>query len=112
MAGSIRSVRQDVWELRVYVGRDQYGRTRHLPLTVHGSRRAAEKELARLVADQETSPAPIPEEPVRWGPTRTHTTLFSRCSPARASDEVPLRMRRTRKSFPLILYLPGKQISF
>jgi integrase len=39
--------------------------------TFRGSRRAAERELARLVATQDEMPAPVPEEPVRWGPTTT-----------------------------------------
>lgn len=73
MAGSIRAVgeRPDVWELRVYLGRDEAGRVRHLNRRFHGSRRAAERELARLVVEQEEKPAPIPEEPARWGPKTT-----------------------------------------
>jgi integrase len=59
------------WELRVYVGRDAEGRVRHRHATVRGSRRAAERELARLVAEQDATPAPVPEEPVQWGPTTT-----------------------------------------
>jgi integrase len=72
VAGSLRLVRgSDVWELRVFVGRDSNGRVRHIQRTFHGSRRAAERELARLIANQEESPAPVPEEPVRWGSTTT-----------------------------------------
>jgi integrase len=72
MAGSLRLVRgDDVWELRVYLGRDSRGRVRHLHRTFEGSRRAAERELARFVTAQEAEPAPVPEEPVRWGPTTT-----------------------------------------
>lgn len=72
MAGSLRLVRgNDIWELRVYLGRDSRGRVRHLNRTFQGSRRAAERELARLVTVQELEPAPVPEEPVRWGPTTT-----------------------------------------
>src|SRR5580700_5770761 len=73
MAGSIRLKREpDTWELRVFVGRDSEGRIRHLQRTFQGSRRAAERELARLVTAQEDKPAPVPEEPRRWGP---HTTV-------------------------------------
>ena len=72
MAGSARLIRgDDVWELRVFVGRDSRGRVRHLHRTFRGSRRAAEHELARLIAAQDAVPAPVPEEPIRWGPTTT-----------------------------------------
>ena len=73
MAGSIRlkDHRPNVWELRIYVGRDSTGRVRHRQATFHGTRRQAERELARLVAEQEAAPAAVPEEPVAWGPTTT-----------------------------------------
>lgn len=72
MAGSARLIRgDDVWELRVFVGRDSRGRVRHLHRTFRGSRRAAQHELARLIAAQDAEPAPVPEEPIRWGPTTT-----------------------------------------
>ncbi len=72
MAGSLRLSRGvDIWELRVFVGRDSRGRVRHMQRTFRGSRRAAERELARLIATQEEAPAPVPEEPVRWGPSTT-----------------------------------------
>lgn len=73
MAGSLRLVRgkSDVWELRVFVGRDAEGRIRHRHVRFEGSRRQAERELARLVAAQDATPAAIPEEPRRWGPTTT-----------------------------------------
>ncbi|HXY44631.1 MAG TPA: site-specific integrase [Acidimicrobiales bacterium] len=75
MAGSIRQ-RPDrganTWELRVFVGRDGSGRVRHRSVTFHGTKRAAERELARLVADQDATPATVPEESLgRWGPTST-----------------------------------------
>ncbi|MGI8750767.1 MAG: tyrosine-type recombinase/integrase [Acidimicrobiales bacterium] len=73
MAGSLRPTKgkADAWELRVYLGRDAEGRVRHRQVTFKGSRRAAERELARLVAEQDASPAAVPEEPVRWGVTTT-----------------------------------------
>ncbi len=72
MAGSMRLIRnKDVWQLRVYVGRDSEGRVRHVHRSFRGSRRAAERELAMLIAAQELEPAPIPEDPVEWGPTTT-----------------------------------------
>jgi integrase len=42
---------------------------RHRHATVHGTRRSAERELARLVAEQESSPVQAPDEPINWGPT-------------------------------------------
>lgn len=73
VAGSIRKVDPtgDTWELRVYLGRDAEGRVHHRHVRVHGSRRQAERELARMVAEQEAAPAPVIEEPRRWGPTTT-----------------------------------------
>lgn len=72
MAGSLRLVRgKDIWELRVYLGRDSQGRVRHVHRTFQGSRKAAEKELARLVTTQDLDPSPVPEEPIRWGPATT-----------------------------------------
>lgn len=73
MAGSLRPVggRPNTWELRVYLGRDEAGRVRHRYATVHGTRRHAERELARLVAEQDAQPAAVPEVPREWGPTTT-----------------------------------------
>ena len=73
MAGSLRAVpdRPGTWQLRVYLGRDSSGRVRHRHATFKGSRRAAERELARLVATQNAEPAAVPEAPTMWGPTTT-----------------------------------------
>ena len=54
MAGSIRKrldKGHDAYELRVFLGRDDAGRTRHKSTLFRGSRRAAEMELARLVTN-------------------------------------------------------------
>lgn len=72
MAGSIRQRSPGVWELRVYLGRDRTGRVRHKYATFEGTRRAAERELARLVTQQADQPARIPEREERsWGPATT-----------------------------------------
>ncbi len=73
MAGSLRLKREpDVWELRIYLGRDSSGRVRHHHATFTGSRRAAERELARLVTQQSAQPARVPEAEEReWGPATT-----------------------------------------
>jgi len=52
----------DVWELRTFVGRDAKGRVRHRSITFRGSKRAAERELARFVTEQEEEPAVVPQE--------------------------------------------------
>jgi hypothetical protein len=62
MAGSIRQ-RADkgpnAYELRVYLGRDPSGHVRHKSKLFRGTKRAVERELARLITDQEDVPAPI-----------------------------------------------------
>ena len=74
MAGSIRRRQDrgsDVWELRTFVGRDAKGRVRHRSITFRGSKRAAERELARFVTEQEEEPAVVPQETGTWGSTAT-----------------------------------------
>jgi len=62
MAGSIRK-RADkgpnAFELRVYLGRDPSGRVRHKSKLFRGTKRAAERELARLLTEQEEVPAVV-----------------------------------------------------
>jgi integrase len=69
MAGSMRRRGGDSWELRVYAGRDFSGRVRHRHATFHGTKREAERALARLIADEERAPTPLPNP--RWGETTT-----------------------------------------
>jgi len=72
MAGSMRQKRPGVWELRVYLGRDETDRVRHRQTTFDGTRRAAERELARLVAEQERKhDRPLRDDELTWGPTTT-----------------------------------------
>ncbi len=75
MAGSIRQKADrgpDAWELRVFLGRDDSGKVRHRSVTFRGTRRGAERELARLVAEQDREPIRVPEEDDRnWGPKTT-----------------------------------------
>jgi integrase len=62
----------DTWELRVYVGRDAEGRIRHRYNTFHGTRRAAERALARMVVALEDKPEPMQTSVSRhWGPRTT-----------------------------------------
>lgn len=72
MAGSIRLKREpNIWELRIFLGRDNRGRVRHKHVAFRGTRRQAELELARLVIAQTEKPAPVSEGPQRWGPSTT-----------------------------------------
>jgi integrase len=61
---------KNVYELRVFLGRDHYGRVRHKSTIFRGPLRAAEMELARLVTEQAAEPDPIPLE-TAFGPTTT-----------------------------------------
>ena len=57
MAGSLRQRGGDAWQLRVHAGRDpETGRKRYLERTFHGTRRQAEKALAALVAEADSTP--------------------------------------------------------
>jgi integrase len=67
----MRLIRPGVWEVRVFLGRTAEGRVRHLQRTFPGTKRAAERELARLIADQDREPVAAPDQPVVWGPTTT-----------------------------------------
>jgi hypothetical protein len=60
MAGSkrLKSGQKGVWELRVYLGRDEQGRVRHKRVTFRGGSREADKELTRLAAKYEGTPPP------------------------------------------------------
>jgi hypothetical protein len=61
MAGSLRQRTPGVWGLRVYIGHNNTGRVRHKYTTFGGTIRAAERELARLVTNQEENPARVPQ---------------------------------------------------
>lgn len=51
MRGHLQQRSRDTWRLKVYVGRSADGRKRYVERTVHGSRREAGRELARLVVE-------------------------------------------------------------
>ncbi len=72
MPGSKRPMSaKDTWQLRVYIGRDSNGRVKHLHRTFRGSERAADRELARLITEQDLKPARVTDEPSQWGPKTT-----------------------------------------
>lgn len=97
MAGSLRAVpgRRDAWELRVYLGRDHEGRVRHRHARFVGARRQAERELARMVAEQDASPAPVPEEEsLSWGPATTVNDAIAGWKANGWADLSPSTLRR------------------
>ena len=72
MPGSMRERQPNVWELRVFLGRDASGKVRHGYQTFRGGKRAAERELSRLVAVAEDEPVPPPVvETPRWSDRTT-----------------------------------------
>src|SRR6185437_9750877 len=98
MAGSIRK-RPDrganVWELRVFLGRDSTGRVRHRQLTFRGSERAAKKELTSLVAAQDFLPE-VPAEPetTDWNQTTTVNDAIEGWKQNGWEDLSPVTVRR------------------
>ena len=72
MPGSMRERQPNVWELRVFLGRDDNGKVRHANRTFRGGKRMAERELSRLVAaaDNEDVPPPVVDGP-RWSEQTT-----------------------------------------
>jgi hypothetical protein len=63
----MRERRPTVWELRVFLGRGANGKVRHGNQTFRGGKRAAQRELSRLVAAVEDEPVPPPVvEAPRW----------------------------------------------
>ena len=99
MAGSIRQRADrgpDAWELRVFVGRDARGRVRHRSITFRGTKRAAERELARLVTEQELTPAVVPEGNSRtWGSTSTINDALSAWQETAGRTSAPRRRSDT-----------------
>jgi integrase len=74
VAGSLKQQPNGTWLLRVYVGRDESGRVKHRSRTFRGTRREAERELARVVTQEADSPSGLEENdrrPPRWGVTTT-----------------------------------------
>ena len=68
MAGSLRLVREpDVYELRVYVGRDSSGRVKHRYERLTGNKRAAQRALAGLVAEVDHAKENRVEAGRLWG---------------------------------------------
>ena len=63
MSGSLRERSPGVWQVRVSLGRDpKTHRYRYAHVTVHGGRRAAQREAARLVKDASEGKIPFERE--------------------------------------------------
>ena len=78
MAGSLRLVRSpDVYELRVYVGRDSSGRVKHRYERFTGNKRAAQRALAALVAEVEQAKEVEVEPGNIWSPATTLNAAFA-----------------------------------
>jgi hypothetical protein len=69
----VRQRQPGVWKLRVYVARDAVGRVWHTHATFRGAKKAAERELARMVADDVDRRPPVVADLTerRWGPGTT-----------------------------------------
>lgn len=96
MAGSMRLIRgKDVWELRAYLGRDSAGRVRHRYATFQGSRREADRALARLVADTERQQTTAQvEAPRTWGEKTTVNDAIAAWRDNGWEDLSPTTVRR------------------
>ena len=98
MAGSIRA-RPDrgseAWELRIFLGRDRRGAVRHKSKLFRGSRRAAEHELARLIALQDFEPENPPDDATkRWGRSTTINEAMEAWKQNGWGDLSPVTVRR------------------
>ena len=98
MAGSLRKrpeLGSDAWELRVFLGRDSRGRVRHKSRTFRGSKRAAEKELGRLVLAQDFEPeVPAETETTTWNGTTTVNDAIAGWRHNGWEDLSPVTVRR------------------
>lgn len=83
MRGHMQQRSHDAWRLKVFLGRDAAGKRRYLERTVHGSRREAERELARLVVEVDdgrhvaSGPMAVGELLDRWLTLKTTTVQAS-----------------------------------
>jgi len=100
MRGTRRSKGPDVYELRIYVGRDEKGRPLQRSITFRGSAREADTELARLVTVLRS------EEPNELGPATTVGQAIDLWAKEKWSDLSPTTVRRY-KSLIAVHILPG-----
>jgi len=98
LAGSMRNRQgqENVWELRVYLGRDERDRVKHKSVTFHGGKRAAEKELTRLAAKYEGTLASSEEPVMQWDDSTTINDALEACSRNDWQDLSPTTVRHYR----------------
>jgi hypothetical protein len=78
VAGSLRLVRApNVYELRVYVGRDRSGRVKHRYERFAGSKRAAQSALPTLVAEVDQAKKSPVAPTAMWGSATTLNSAFA-----------------------------------
>ncbi|MGA2529480.1 MAG: hypothetical protein ABSG36_10020, partial [Acidimicrobiales bacterium] len=78
MAGSLRLVKApDVYELRVYVGRDRSGRVKHRYERFIGNKRSAQRALAALVTEVEQAKENEAEPENIWASSTTLNAAFA-----------------------------------
>lgn len=102
MAGSIRQRGKTSWELVAYIGFDaDAGKRRYARKTFHGTRREAEVELARFVAEVTdggrvpTGPVPLGDVLDRWlSSRRTHLSAATLDRYRVAITHVPTELKK------------------
>ncbi len=92
-----KSGQKNVWELRIYLGRDEHDRIKHKSVTFRGGKRTAEKELTRLAATYEGTFVSTPEISVRWGETTTINDALEAWSRNGWQDLSPTTVRHYRE---------------
>lgn len=102
MRGSMRLVAgKDTWELRVYLGRDDQGRVKHLHRRFRGTKREAERALAVLVANHggtlPTSRGDGSEGGRNWGGQTTLNDAIAAWSENGWEDLRPTTVRHYRE---------------
>ena len=94
MAGSLRQVGDNVWELRVFLGRDANGRVRHRYARVRGTKRVATRALEDLIAEVRNVAEPVVEAKSPWGSETTLNAAFDAWKQNGWQDLSPSTVRR------------------
>jgi integrase len=94
MAGSLRQVGDNVWELRVFLGRDANGRVRHRYARVRGTKRVATRALEELIAEVRSGAEPVVEATSPWGSETTLNDAFDAWKQNGWQDLSPSTVRR------------------
>jgi integrase len=84
---------KDVWELRVYLGRDETGRVRHLHRRFQGTKRQAERALARLSLENDGTSSQVDAERPVWNERTTINDAITSWSKNGWEDLSPTTVR-------------------